>query len=107
VGNFRLIPAGQISPFGFFRPAMGVLHVVENLVDRHTPRERVHKVVPEECRNPGKVSSGCSQGLSARSLKAITDAAGFCVAAAFAARSSGVPFFDRRGFWEWTRRLEL
>lgn len=26
-------------------------------------------------------------------------------AAAFAARSSGVPLFDRRGFWEWARRL--
>jgi hypothetical protein len=34
-------------------------------------------------------------------------AEGGCVAAAFAARSSGEPFVDRRGFWEWTRRLAL
>jgi hypothetical protein len=32
------------------------------------------------------------------------EGSGGAMTAAFAARSSGVPFFDRRGFREWTRR---
>jgi len=41
---------------------------------------------------------------SRRGDKETTSAGVVSVAAALAARSSGVPFFDRRGFLEWTRR---
>jgi hypothetical protein len=64
-------------------------------------------MVPMQSRNglPRSFLPSISERACARTHDMGTTSAGaVSKAAAFAARSSGVPFFDRLGFLEWTRR---
>src|SRR5450755_1030393 len=87
--------------------------IVENLIDVSTSREFLHDISPQFMqelderrsilRGPGQslvVTTPLRLDISAI-VAEVNSAAAVTV---LAARSSGVPFFETRGFREWTRR---